>query len=184
MKTNNKKDDLKFSRDSFSENFKEILDLVNETKSIQLSESYRQSILLNFKSKQAEEIRVDKSQKYKYAFILFAMFTVGYLITSQLLTANDKSVYEILVGLNEEEVNVVFDCYDLSSEVSKILSEENSNTIDSIYSKSLYSTVSDFINIESSSSLTSDYEINDVENLLTDDEVDQLYSQLLEKEIL
>ena len=61
---------------------------------------------------------------------------------------------------------------------------ENSQIIDSLYSEHFSKTVSNVLSEESRIDVTEAYELSDVENLLSDDEVDQLYSAIIEKEIL
>lgn len=167
-----------------SGNFNDVLNLVDATKNIKLNEDYRISVISNFRKNLEKKSLSSERFSIKHSFALIVFIAAGYLLTSNLLNNNMDSIESALTDLDEEEINLIVDDYDLSIPLQINDSDVNTQTIDSIYSKSMYSAVNEYINTEGSASYTSDYEINDVENLLSDDEVDQLYSQLLEKEIL
>lgn len=169
---------------TLSENYDDVFELVNKTKNIQINEDYRKSVITNFRKNLDKKSRSGERFSFKHSFALTVFVVAGYLLTSNLLNQNTDSIESTLTNMDEKEIDLILNDYDLSLTTSMNDPDANIGAIDSIYANSVYSTISDYINIENSLSIASDYEISNVETLLSDDEVDQLYGQLLEKEIL
>lgn len=172
------------SDDSSPESIDEILKLVKETKNIELNLEYKQSIVLRFRNSLKEKSSTNNSFGFKYAFAFVLFFVAGYLITVKLSSLNIETVENTLANLDEEEMNLIVDDYLLTNKFEDTITDEKLELIDSLYSDNLSETVYEIINEDNQAAFTSNYELNDVENLLTDNDVEILYSQLIEKEIL
>lgn len=183
---NNDYDKMKNLNDdkTSSDNFDDVFKLVNETKNIHYNVGYRDSIIPNFRNNLDKKSKTSDRFSIKHSFALIVFIVAGYFLTSTLTNKNNDSIESTLTNLNTEEINLIADDYDLTISAHENVSDENSQIIDSLYSEHFSKTVSNVLSEESRIDVTEAYELSDVENLLSEDEVDQLYSALIEKEIL
>ena len=166
------------------DNFDDVFKLVNETKNIHYNVGYRDSIIPNFRNNLDKKSKTSDRFSIKHSFALIVFIVAGYFLTSTLTNKNNDSIESTLTNLNTEELSLIADDYDLTISAHENVSDENSQIIDSLYSEHFSKTVSNVLSEESRIDVTEAYELSDVENLLSEDEVDQLYSALIEKEIL
>lgn len=183
---NNDYDKMKDQNDdkTSSGNFDEVFKLINETKNIHFNEEYRNSIIPNFRNNLDKKSKTSDRFSFKHSFALIVFIVAGYFLTSTLTNKNNDSIESTLTNLNTEEINLIVDDYDLTFSTHENVSDENSQIIDSLYSEHFSNTVDNVLTEESRIAVAESYELSDVENLLSEDEVDQLFTALIEKEIL
>ncbi len=183
---NNDYDKMKNTKDDkiLSENFDDVLKLVNETKNIQITEEYRSSVITNFRKSLEKKSKLSERFTIKHSFAMIVFIVAGYFLTSTLTNNNNDSIENTLTNLNNEEIDIIADDYDLTLSTHENVSDENSQIIDSLYSEHFSNAVDNVLTEESRIAVAESYELSDVENLLSEDEVDQLYTALIEKEIL
>lgn len=164
------------------EKFNKIYNLVQKSKSVTLNSDYTQTIIPRFRERLVNDSKVSFISKYKYAFAgIFILFTT-YLVTTQVLSNREPNLQKIYSELSDNEVNYfVTDMrIDLENEVDDLVTEK----IDSIYNEKLNENFSASLSENKNKIITDDMNLTELDNYLSDNDIDRLYTELLEKKIL
>lgn len=163
------------------ENFKKVMNLFTETKAVELDAGYTQSILPRFRNKIESKRKKSVYIKYGYAFAVLFLAVISYLIIARMMT-DKPEMQKIYSGLTDDDANYLASELDLSLENDY---DENSFAkIDSLYNKTLSENITESINDNNISSVSKDINLNEIEKYLTDKDVETLYAELSNKEIL
>ncbi len=164
------------------EKFKEIYNLVQKSKTATLNSDYTQTIIPRFRERLVKDYKASFISKYKYAFAgIFILFS-AYLIMTQVLNNREPNLQKIYSELSDNEISYfVTDLgIDLENEVDDLVTEK----IDSIYSEKLNENFSASLSENKNKIITDDMNLTELDNYLSDDDIDQLYTEILEKKIL
>lgn len=163
------------------ENFKKVMNLFTETKAVELDAGYTQSILPRFRNKIESKRKKSVYIKYGYAFAVLFLAVISYLIIARMMT-DKPEMQKIYSGLTDDDANYLASELDLSLENDY---DENSFAkIDSLYNKTLSENITESISNNNISSVSEDINLNEIEKYLTDKDVETLYAELSNKEIL
>lgn len=163
------------------ENFKKVMNLFTETKAVELDAGYAQSILPRFRNKIESKRKKSVYIKYGYAFAVLFLAVISYLIIARMMT-DKPEMQKIYSGLTDDDANYLASELDLSLENDY---DENSFAkIDSLYNKTLSENITESISNNNISSVSEDINLNEIEKYLTDKDVETLYAELSNKEIL
>lgn len=163
------------------ENFKKVMNLFTETKAVELDAGYTQSILPRFRNKIESKRKKSVYIKYGYAFAVLFLAVISYLIIARMMT-DKPEMQKIYSGLTDDDANYLASELDLSLENDY---DENSFAkIDSLYNKTLSENITESINDNNIGSVSKDINLNEIEKYLTDKDVETLYAELSNKEIL
>ncbi len=163
------------------ENFKKVMNLFTETKAVELDAGYTQSILPRFRNKIESKRKKSVYVKYGYAFAVLFIAIISYLIIARMMT-DKPEMQKIYSGLTDDDANYLASELDLSLENDY---DENSFAkIDSLYNKTLSENITESISNNNISSVSEDINLNEIEKYLTDKDVETLYAELSNKEIL
>ncbi len=163
------------------ENFKKVMNLFTETKAVELDSGYTQSILPRFRNKIESKRKKSVYIKYGYAFAVLFLAVISYLIIARMMT-DKPEMQKIYSGLTDDDANYLASELDLSLENDY---DENSFAkIDSLYNKTLSENITESISHNNISSVSEDINLNEIEKYLTDKDVETLYAELSNKEIL
>jgi hypothetical protein len=119
----------------------------------------------------------------KYGFALATLFValVAYSVINNLIQQNQTS-QNLYSNLTSDEANYFADKMNL--DFSKDLDQSAELRIDSIYDQDLNENVDASLNDKTFQSYSKDLSIQDLDQYLSDKEVDIIYSELLKKKIL
>lgn len=163
------------------ENFKKVMNLFTETKAFELDAGYTQSILPRFRNKIESKRKKSVYIKYGYAFAVLFLAVISYLIIARMMT-DKPEMQKIYSGLTDDDANYLASELDLSLEND--YDESSFAKIDSLYNKTLSENITESISNNNISSVSKDINLNEIEKYLTDKDVETLYAELSNKEIL
>lgn len=164
--------------------YNKLMDIVSETKNINLSKDYSESIITEFRNRL--EIKSTKKiiPNFRYAMASVIIIVVGYFSFSVLNKETPDEIKSILIEYSYDELNSYTKNYDFSVGLEKNFNDSDISKIDSIYKQNVSANL-----IESIGSKATDYifiknNVADVNEYISDNDVDLIYSQLIDKQIL
>ena len=179
-------DELKKSEklNSEFEEYKNIVNLINESKDAEINKDYLESIVPDFRSR-LEKINQKKSSiNLKYVFASILIIIGGYFIVSQISSENKQELKQVLTDLSDDELNLIATDFYSTDELTKNLDDISTQKIDSIYSENLKNSLAESIDDINSNVILSKNNVTDVDRYLSDNDIELIYSQLIEKKIL
>ena len=166
------------------EDYKNLVHSINETKNIEINKDYSESIVPNFRSK-IERINEKKSStNLKYVFASLLIIIAGYIIVSQFSGENNQELKQVFTDLSDDELNLIANDFYASDDLTKNLDDISTQKIDSIYAENLKTSLTESIGDINSNVILDKYNVTDVDQYLSDNDIDLIYSQLIEKKIL
>lgn len=166
----------------FSE-YKKLNNIITEVKNIQLNNDYSESILLDFRNRIDSKKTNSTFPKIRYAFAALFIAVAGYFIISNFDKGQPQEVNSILAEYSEDELNSFSDNY-YSSIIENNLNEYDSEKLDSIYSENIFASIIGSINEKQLNDIFNINNVSDVDEYVSDNDIDKIYSQLIDKEIL
>ncbi len=164
--------------------YKKLMNIVSETKNINLSKDYSESIITEFRNRL--EIKSTKKiiPNFRYAIASVIIIVVGYFSFSVLNKETPDEINSILKEYSYDELSSITKNYDFSIGLEKNFNDNDISKIDSIYKQNVSVNL-----IESIGSKATDYifvnnNVADVNEYISDNDVDLIYSQLIDKQIL
>jgi len=164
--------------------YKKLNSIIDETKNIPLSKNYSESIITEFRRRKDSKGLKKKSPIIKYAFASIIIIIVGYFLISQINKENPQDVNLLLTQYSDSELDSYINDYDHSNAIEMNIGNEAVQIIDSIYSENISAGFIESINEESLTDIVGFKNVADVDEYLSDNEVDLIYAQLINKEIL
>ena len=164
--------------------YKKLNSMIDETKNIPLSKNYSESIITEFRRRKDSKGLKKKSPTIKYAFASVIIIIVGYFLISQINKENPQDVNLLLTQYSDSELDSYINDYDHSNAIEMNIGNEAVQIIDSIYSENISASFIESINEESLTDIVGFKNVADVDEYLSDNEVDLIYAQLINKEIL
>ena len=179
-------DELKKSKELYNdfEEYKNLTNLINETKNVEISKDYLESIVPNFRSRLKRINEKKLSTNLKYVFATLVIIIAGYFIVSQIGGENKQELKQILTDLSDDEINLIANDFYASDDITKSMDDISTQKIDSIYSENLKNSLAESIDDINSNVILSKNNVTDVDQYLSDNDIDLIYSQLIEKKIL
>ena len=179
-------DDLKKS-DELNYEFEEYKNLahsINETKNIEVNKDYSESIVPNFRSRLE---RTDERKSYtnlKYIFASLVIIITGYIFVSQFDGENKQELKQALTNLSDDEINLIANDFYASDDLTKNITDISSQKLDSIYTENLKTSLTESIGDINSNVILSKNNVTDIDQYLSDNDIELIYSQLIQKKIL
>jgi hypothetical protein len=176
-------DELKSSekmKDDF-ESYKNVLQFVNDSKNIKLDSNYTQMIIPEFRSRLEQKRKRSIFVKYGYAIAVIFIAVLGYSIIIKVLNEN-QSLQTLYSNLTSDEVGYL--AKDMNIDLENDYNDNSIAKIDSVYNIKLSEDVNVALSDKSIGSISQDIDIKDLDQYLSDKDVDQIYAELSDKEIL
>lgn len=164
--------------------YEKLNNIIDETKNIHLSKDYSESIITDFRKRIESEDLKRSYPMIRYAFASIILIVVGYFLISQLNKENPEEIESLLTEFSEAELNSFSNNYDYSTDIANNIDDAGFIRIDSIYRKNLSESVVESIGKKSLEDILSLSDVANVDEYLSDIEVDIIYAQLINKEIL
>lgn len=179
-------DELKRSENLNQEfsDYKRLSRLIDETKNIRLSKDYSESIITDFRKRKDSKGLKKISPTIKYAFASIIIIIVGYFLISQKNIVNPQDVNLLLTQYSDSELDSYINDYDYSNTTEMNIGNDAIQRIDSLYSENISASLIESIKEESLTDIVGFNSVADVDEYLSDNEVDLIYAQLINKEIL
>ncbi|KAB2852685.1 MAG: hypothetical protein PHY57_05000 [Ignavibacterium sp.] len=163
------------------DNYKKLKELITNTRSIKLSEEYSSGILPRFRN----ELQENKKNKIYYNLgaitAAFASVIIGFVLTVNLFIKTVPDKPSDLITIIENDRDSIINSFDISDKLISKADSESFQIIDSVYNDLL----SQNINVESETddfdAFAFDIENADLEQFISEEEIDQIYAQLMEK---
>ena len=164
--------------------YQKLMNIIKETKNIPLNKVYSESIITEFRKTLESNSSKRTIPNFRYAISLMFIIIVGYLSTTILNRETPDEINSILKEYSYDELNSITKNYDFSTGLEKNLNDYEISKIDSVYKQDVSGNL-----IESIGSKATDYifvknNVADVNNYISDNDVDLIYSQLIDKKIL
>lgn len=180
---NNFKKELQASKQLTEEfnSYKKVFEYINETKIISLNPSYTENIIPEFRSRLHKKNKQRFHLKFAYGVALIIVSLVGYLIVDQIKNNPIDNIEQIYSDLTNKELDNLYTDYDI--DVANILDDTAINNIDSMYLEKINQ---NYIESYSSSDPISfnNLDFDELQNYMEQDQMDLVYSELLNKKIL
>jgi hypothetical protein len=108
----------------------------------------------------------------------------GYFLISELNKENPKEIKSLLTEFSDAELNSFSDDTYYSSNIDKNIDEDAISRIDSIYTENISASVFESMNESSMDYIFSINNLVDVDEYISDSDIDLIYKELINKEIL
>ena len=164
--------------------YKKLNDIIKETKNVNLKKDYSESIITEFRRRRESKNLKKRHPTIKYALASILIIIAGYFLISQINKENQHDVNSELTQYSYSELNSFIDDYDYSNSIELNIADDAIQRIDSIYSDNISASLIESISEKNFEDIFSTNSIVDVDEYLSDNEVDFIYAQLINKEIL
>ncbi len=164
--------------------YKKLNSIIDETKNIPLNKNYSESIITEFRKRKESKSLKKISPTIKYAFVSIIIIVVGYFLISQTNKENPQDVNLLLTQYSDSELDSFINDYDYSNAIEMNIGNDAVQRIDSLYSENISASLIESIKEESLTNIVGFNSVADVDEYLSDNEVDLIYAQLINKEIL
>jgi hypothetical protein len=167
----------------FSE-YKKLNDIIKETKNVNLKKDYSESIITEFRKRRESKNLKKRHPTINYALASILIIIAGYFLISQINKENQHDVNSALTQYSYSELDSYIDYYDYPNSMVMNITDDAIQRIDSIYSDNISASLIESISEKNFEDIFSTNSIVDVDEYLSDNEVDFIYAQLINKEIL
>ena len=164
--------------------YKKLNSIIDETKNIPLNKNYSESIITEFRRRKSSNGLRKIFPTIKFAFASIIIIIAGYFLISQINKENPQDVNLLLTQYSDSELDSYINDYDYSNSVEMNINIDAVQRIDSLYSENISASLIESINEESLTDIVDFNSVADVDEYLSEDEVDLIYAQLINKEIL
>ena len=179
-------DELKESeelKNNFGE-YKNLMHFIDETKNAEISKDYSESIVPNFRNRLERTDGRKLFKKLKYVFASFLIIIAGYFVVLQFNGEKAQGTEQVLTTFSDEELNLIANDFYASDDLTKSIDDISFQKIDSIYNEKLKTSLAESVDDINSNIIFSKTNVTDVDQYLTDNDIELIYSQLIEKKIL
>jgi len=164
--------------------YKKLNGIIDEIKDVQLNKDYSESIITEFrKRKETKKIKII-SPTIKYAFASIIIIVAGYFLITLTNKENPQVIKLNLEDFSEAELNSWNSNYYSSSAFENNFDDDAVSKIDSIYKENLSASLVEALSEKKLEDFISINSVSDVDEYLSDNDVDMIYNQLINKEIL
>ncbi|MFZ2323197.1 MAG: hypothetical protein WAV89_05805 [Ignavibacteriaceae bacterium] len=175
-------DELKSSgqmKDDF-ESYQKVIELVKETKNIQLDVQYTRNIIPEFRRKLEKRNHPSVFVKFGYVFVALFFAVFGYSIVTKVLTEK-QDLQKVYSDLTNDEVSYL--AAEMNIGLGNDFDENTIEKIDSVYNYKLYENVIESLN-HSIKKTSEEFNLNELDQYLTDKDIDLIFAELTDKEII
>jgi hypothetical protein len=176
--------ELKNSQNILSEfvDYKKIIESVNVTRDIKLSDNYIQQVIPRFRAKSERNNKTLFHPVIGFAMVIVLM--VGsYPLISQMLSSQTQNEFLSINDISDEDINYLIDDIDLKGK--NILSESQANKIDSIYNQKISENILQSVELDKNDRnlYLTDLKYSELDEYLTASEIEEIYSELFNERI-
>jgi len=166
------------------EEYEILVQSINESKNIDLNKDYLESIVPNFRSRLEKKDKKKSLKNLKYAFASIFIIVMGYFLILTYNTENKQDVNQALADLSNDEIDLIVNDYNVEDYLTAYMDDISAQKIQYIYAEELKTSLAESIGDINLNEVLVKFNITDVDQYLSDNDVDLIYSQLIEKKIL
>lgn len=163
------------------ENYKKLFDIVQNTKTIKLKDEYSQNVIPVFRTKLERKQKFSSVIKIGYVFAVLFSFVIGYSIMDFIIKTN-KDVQESFTNITLEEASTFAD--EMNFNFDKDYGEPMNSSIDSLYTNAVTQNVKSSLDSKAAESISKDISIKEYDKYLSEDDVNLIFAELSDKEII
>ncbi len=164
------------------EEYKAVFNSVELAKNIKLNEDYAESIIPEFRRRLEKQRPINFNIRFAYGFTTVIIIALAVLYFTRLNDTNKLNETELVTNdITPNEIETIFN--QMSTE-DLILAYEFEETakLDSLYASYYSREIVDPEYAEENLFALNDIELNEIEDLLSDDEMDFVYNEIINKE--
>ncbi|HQF42318.1 MAG TPA: hypothetical protein PK073_05350 [Ignavibacteriaceae bacterium] len=162
--------------------YKKLKELITNTKSIRLNEDYSSTILYRFRNNLQDDKKVKPFYNIGAFATAVASIMLGFILTVNLFIKNDIDKNSDFQSIIENEKDSIINSFDITDRLISNADSESIQKIDSVYNELLFQNINAESDLNNFYAVTSDIENIDLEQFISDEKIDQIYAQLMEKE--
>ncbi|HQI41709.1 MAG: hypothetical protein B6D44_02385 [Ignavibacteriales bacterium UTCHB2] len=162
--------------------YKKLKELITNTKSIRLNEDYSSTILYRFRNNLQDDKKVKPFYNIGAFATAVASIMLGFILTVNLFIKNDIDKNSDFQSIIENEKDSIINSFDITDRLISNADSESIQKIDSVYNDLLFQNINAESDLNNFYAVTSDIENIDLEQFISDEKIDQIYAQLMEKE--
>ena len=162
--------------------YKKLKELITNTKSIRLNEDYSSTILYRFRNNLQDDKKVKPFYNIGACATAVASIMLGFILTVNLFIKNDIDKNSDFQSIIENEKDSIINSFDITDRLISNADSESIQKIDSVYNDLLFQNINAESDLNNFYAVTSDIENIDLEQFISDEKIDQIYAQLMEKE--
>lgn len=164
--------------------YKKLKEMISETRSINLSESYSSGILPRFRNKMEARNKSKPYQKVGAFITAVASLVVGFTLTINLFINENGQDLNDLAEIIESEKDSLISSFEISDNLVSKADSESLAKMDSVYNDIISQNIYVEYDFDDFNDLTYDIQNIELEQFITDEDVDKIYTILINKEIL
>lgn len=164
--------------------YKKLKEMISETRSINLSESYSSGILPRFRKKMEARNKSKPYQKIGASITAATSLVVGFTLTINLFINENGQDLNDLAEIIESEKDSLISSFEISDNLVSKADSESLAKMDSVYNDIISQNIYVEYDFDDFNDLTYDIQNIELEQFITDEDVDKIYTILINKEIL
>jgi len=163
---------------------KKLKEMISETRSINLSESYSSGILPRFRKKMEARNKSKPYQKIGASITAATSLVVGFTLTINFFINENGQDLNDLAEIIESEKDSLISSFEISDNLVSKADSESLAKMDSVYNDIISQNIYVEYDFDDFNDLTYDIQNIELEQFITDEDVDKIYTILINKEIL
>ncbi|MBK7629676.1 MAG: hypothetical protein IPJ23_02975 [Ignavibacteriales bacterium] len=164
--------------------YKNVQNFIDEVKDVRLNNDYTESLITNFRNSLNSKNTKRKSPIIKYAFETLVVAVVGYFLISSFDKETPQNIQSLVSDYSEAELDSFSNNYHFSSNSESNITEYDANVLDSIYNANFSAGLIESISKNKMADILNINNVSNVDEYLSDNDIDEIYAQLIDKEIL
>lgn len=164
--------------------YKKLTSYINEVKDVHLNGEYSETIITEFRERLESKRDSNSFKIIGYSFSAIVLILVGYFLISFLDKEKPVEITSILTEFSDDEIESLSYNFDYSADIENHITDDNVNRIDSIYNEKLSLSISASLQENGLEYIFNINNLSDVDEYLSENDVDIIYAQLINKEFL
>lgn len=164
--------------------YKKLTSYIDEVKDVHLNGEYSETIITEFRERLESKRDLNSFKIIRYSFSAIVLIVVGYFLISFLDKEKPVEITSILTEFSDDEIESLSYNFDYSADIENHITDDNVNRIDSIYNEKLSSSISASLQENGLEYIFNINNLSDVDEYLSENDVDIIYAQLINKEFL
>ena len=164
--------------------YKKLTSYIDEVKDVHLNGEYSETIITEFRERLESKRDLNSFKIIRYSFSAIVLIVVGYFLISVLDKEKPVEITSILTEFSDDEIESLSYNFDYSADIENHITDDNVNRIDSIYNEKLSSSISASLQENGLEYIFNINNLSDVDEYLSENDVDIIYAQLINKEFL
>lgn len=164
--------------------YKILNSIIDEAKNISFNKSYSESIITEFRNRRKSKSLKKISPTIKYAFASIVIIIAAYFLISQINNEKPQDVNLLVTQYSDSELDSYINDYDYPNSIEMNIGNDAVQIIDSIYSENISESFIELMSEKKLTDIVGFNNVSDMDEYISENDVDLIYAQLINKEIL